>query len=120
MAVYNLCSLSLINGYNPFASYANVRNLDGVTMRLGLGKHFLFNVTFQVSLILLAWLVRLIYLHKARQLRQSGAGMTPVGLQQIMEVRRKGRRLSSCVFVLTAYAFFLFVFALLASLQPNN
>jgi hypothetical protein len=69
MAVYNLCSLSLINGFNPLASYTNVRDLDGVTMRLGLGKHFLFNVLFQVVLILLAWFARFICSRRANSLQ---------------------------------------------------
>jgi hypothetical protein len=70
IAIYNLCSLSFINGFNPFASYSNVRDLDSVTMRLGLGKHFLFNVIFQVTLILLAWLARIICNRMASSLQQ--------------------------------------------------
>jgi hypothetical protein len=68
MAVYNFCSLSFINGYNPFSSYTNVMNLDAVTMRLGFGKHFLFNVMIQVALILLAWLARLVCNRRIKRL----------------------------------------------------
>jgi cysteine-rich repeat protein len=69
MAVYNLRSLSLINGYNLFSSYTNVMDLDAVSMRLGLGKNFLFNVMIQIAVILLAWLARLICSRKINRLR---------------------------------------------------
>jgi hypothetical protein len=86
MAVYNLCSLSLINGYNPFSSYSNVRDLDGVTMRLGLGKHFLFNVIPQVVLILLAWLAHLTCSRKLSKLRQHGAERTAEGIDALKKI----------------------------------
>jgi hypothetical protein len=120
MAVYNICSLSFINGYNPFSSYNNVRNLDGVTMRLGLGKHFLFNVILQTGLIILAWLGYLFFVCKVRQLRRLGADMTPIGMDEIKEVQSNGRKFFTCAFILVTYSFFLFVFALFTSLQSAD
>jgi hypothetical protein len=120
MAVYNLCSLSLINGYNPFASYANVRDLDGVTMRLGLGKHFLFNVIPQVVLILLAWLARLTCSRKVSKLRRHGAENSYEGIEAIKKVLSLELKFADCVFILTAYSCFLFSFAVLTAAQPQE
>jgi len=72
MAVYNMYPLSYINGYNVFASYANVRYLDSVTMRMGLGKNFIFNVMVQVGLIIIFWLLNLLFERKVLDLKRRG------------------------------------------------
>jgi hypothetical protein len=120
MAVYNLRSLSFINGYNPFASYTNVRDLDGVTMRLGLGKNFLFNVIPQVFLIILAWLARLICSRKLRKLRRHEAERTASGIEALKKMIYLEQKFADCAFILTAYSCFLFSFAVLSAAQPHD
>jgi hypothetical protein len=73
MPIYNMYPLSYINGYNPFSSYVNVRYLDGVTMRLGLGKQFLFNVMVQVGLIGVSWLLCFVFGRRVNSLRERGS-----------------------------------------------
>ena len=73
MAVYNMESLGYINGYNLFMKYTNVMYLDGVLMRMGLGKNFIFNVYIQVALIITAWILCLWFGRKASNLKRAGA-----------------------------------------------
>ena len=73
MAFYNMYPMQYINGYNVFATYTNVVNLDGVTMRMGLGKNFIFNVMIQVGLIVLFWLLSVCCGRKVDNLKRRGA-----------------------------------------------
>jgi len=72
MPIYNMYPLSYINGYNVFASYTNVMYLDSVTMRLGLGKNFVFNVMPQLGLIFIFWLLEIYFSWKVRNMRRMG------------------------------------------------
>lgn len=80
MPLYNMHSISYINGYNPFTKYTNVMNLDGVLMRLGLGKNFVFNVMVQVFLIIVAWIFGIYFGSKAKDLKNKGAERTALGI----------------------------------------
>ena len=80
MAVYNMYPIQYINGYNVFTHYTNVLNLDSVTMRMGLGKNFIFNVMIQVGLIVFFWLVSFCYSRKVNTLRMKGAEQTSLGM----------------------------------------
>ena len=72
--------IQYINGYNVFTNYTNVLNLDSVTMRLGLGKNFIFNVMIQVGLIVFFWLVSFCYGKKVNTLKMKGAEQTSLGM----------------------------------------
>lgn len=81
IAIYNMYPLSYINGFNVFASYSNVRYLDSVTMRLGLGKNFIFNVMIQLGLILVLWLLYLYFSHKTQSMKRRGYEDSSAGLE---------------------------------------
>ena len=80
MAIYNMYPIEYINGYNVFATYTNVVNLDSVTMRMGLGKNFIFNVMIQVALIIFFWIVSFCYSRKVETLKLKGAEQTSLGM----------------------------------------
>jgi hypothetical protein len=80
IAVYNMYPLSFINGYNVFASYANVRYLDSVTMRLGLGKNFIFNVMVQLGLIVIFWVLYVVFGRKVKDMKRRGYESTSLGM----------------------------------------
>ena len=80
MAVYNMYPIQYINGYNPFSTYTNVLYLDSVTMRMGLGKNFIFNVMIQVALILFFWILSFCYSRKVDSLKLKGAEQTSLGM----------------------------------------
>jgi cysteine-rich repeat protein len=120
MAVYNIYPLQYINGYNFFGQYTNVLGLDSVTMRLGLGKNFAFNVMVQVGLIVLAWLGSVYFARKVSRLKWEKADHSSLGAEIMRRAMAWEYRLFGCVFVLSVYAYLLCVFALLTSVQPSD
>lgn len=80
MPLYNMYTISYINGYNPFTKYTNVMNLDGVLMRLGLSKNFSFNVMAQVFLIMVASIFTIYFGSKTKDLKAKGAERTAAGI----------------------------------------
>ena len=80
MAIYNMYPLQYINGYNVFSQYTNVLYLDGVSMRMGFGKNFVFNVMIQILLIILFWILSLCFGRKVTQLKRNKAESTSLGM----------------------------------------
>lgn len=64
MALHHLNNLKYINLINPFATYANIRSLDGKFVRMGISKTFIFNVFIHVFFIIIGWIVFLILRRK--------------------------------------------------------
>jgi hypothetical protein len=81
MPVYSMYPLAYINGHNFMHYYQNVMQLDGVTMRMGFGKHFVFNVLVQVGLIGIAWIGLGWFARKARYLKSKRAERTDRGME---------------------------------------
>ena len=120
MAVYNMYPLQYINGYNIFSAYDNVLHLDSVTMRMGLGKNFIFNVMIQVALIVLFWLISFYFSKKVNDLKLRGAEQTSLGMEELKKVMVMEYKMATAAFILTVYSFYIFAFALLTSVQQNN
>ena len=119
MAVYNMYPLNYINGFNYFASYSNVRFLDSVTMRLGLGKNFIFNVMVQLALIAIFIMLSLYFSRKVKGMKRNKYEETAAKLELLKKAMLADRKMSSAVFIVTTYTFFIFSFGLLSSIQAN-
>ena len=60
--------------------YPNIVQLDGVLIRMGIAKNFVFNVYAQIVLILLAWVASLFFGKKVANLKLAGAEHTSLGM----------------------------------------
>jgi len=80
MAVYSMYPLAYINGYNPFAAYSNVYQLDSVTMRMNFTKTFFFNSAAQIVLVIVSIILYFIFKNKVDKMKLMKIEMTPSGL----------------------------------------